>query len=55
MHGKDLSDLDLPNLTLYPSSTNFVEHKQCFKLCVKDFNIPYLSPEEEMCSSNVVV
>lgn len=47
MHGKDIGDLDLPNMNLYPSSTGYMEHKKCFKNCVKDMSISYLNVEEE--------
>jgi len=47
MHGKDIGDLDLPNMNLYPSSTGYMEHKKCFKNCVKDMSISYLNTDEE--------
>ncbi|CAK73227.1 unnamed protein product (macronuclear) [Paramecium tetraurelia] len=52
MHGPDISDLDLPDLTLYPSTTGYSEQKRCFKQCVKDMSISYLNIEEESCSKN---
>ena len=48
----NLNDLDIPELVLTPSTTNFYEHKKCFKLCVKDMKINYLSSDEESCSKN---
>ncbi len=50
MH-KDLSEFDIPQLALHPSSNNFWEHKKCFRKCVKDMKTAFFDEKEESCSS----
>ncbi len=46
MH-KDLSEFDIPQLALHPSSNNFWEHKKCFKKCVKDMKTAFFDEQKK--------